>query len=275
MANHKPIVRQRKVNGVALTEYSTDERAHETPIVFVHGGCHGAWAWENMQRWFADRGWNSTAMDWFSHGGSDQLDRGEWLRRGILAVAREIDVACESAGGAAVVIAHSTGGLAALAYGASTARELKALVLLTSVVPHAFGGAPIEVPVNFEAPWGPPPPDVAHQMFYSGVDAATAAALYQRLQPESPQAVWEATRWTVELDLSRLRAPTFVVAAEADPLVPAQYVLAMAEGIEAESILLPHVGHGVTLDPGWPRLAARIETWLAHVVDDSPRESEG
>jgi pimeloyl-ACP methyl ester carboxylesterase len=226
-----------------------------------------------MQSWFAGHGWNSTALDWLTHGGSDQLEGQERLRRGITEVGREIDIACGTLENPPIVIAHSMGGLASLAYAAATTRELAALVLLTPVVPRAFGGAPIDIPVDFDTPWGPPPPDLARQLFYSGADDATASAYYQRLVPESPQAVWEATRWTVELELSPLRMPTLVVAAEADLLVPAEYVLAMAEGIGAESILLPGVGHGVTLDPGWPRLAAQIESWLTRVVIDSATDS--
>lgn len=258
---------------MALTECRAGSSGHETPIVFVHGGCHGAWSWEGMQRRLAGRGWSSTALDWLTHGGSDQLEGNDRLRRGIADVRHEIDVACGTLESAPVVIGHSMGGLASLAYAATTTRELAGLVLLTPVVPHEFGGAPIEIPVDFDAPWGPPPPDVARQLFYSGVDDATAAEYHRKLQPESPRAVWEATRWTVEVDVSSLRVPTLVVAAEADPLVPAEYVLAMAEGIGAESVLLPGVGHGVTLDPGWPRLAAQIESWLTRVVRDSPMAS--
>lgn len=57
-----------------------------------------------------------------------------------------------------------------------------------------------------------------------------------------------------------------MVAAENDVLTPAEYVLALAEGLGAEHILLPGVGHGVTLDPGWPQLAERIDAWLSSVL---------
>ncbi|PZG14317.1 alpha/beta hydrolase [Nonomuraea aridisoli] len=233
----------------------------------VHGGCHGAWQWEHLQTWFAERGWDSIAIDWLSHGDSARLEHGEWLCRDITAVQHEIEIACTAAAelgqGAPIVMGHSMGGLATLAYAASTARELAGIVLLTPVVPEKFGGAAIELEVDADAPWGPPPPEVARQLFYSGVDEATAAACYERLQPESPAAVWQATRWTAEVDISAVRAPALVVAAEADLLVPADYVLSLADGLGAEQILLPGVGHGVTLDPGWPQLAERIETWLS------------
>jgi pimeloyl-ACP methyl ester carboxylesterase len=56
------------------------------------------------------------------------------------------------------------------------------------------------------------------------------------------------------------------VTAEADPLVTPYAHAALASDIGADRIVLPGVGHGVALDPGWPDLAARIETWLASVL---------
>lgn len=277
---HDKSILRHIVQGVALTEFGAAEsagRAHEHPLVFVHGGCHGAWQWEGMQGWFADRGWNSLALDWLGHGASESLPEEEFLKRSISAVPHEIGIACAAAlekwGAAPVVVGHSMGGCASLAYavratGAESggADEPAALVLLAPVVPRAFGGAPIDLPVDFDVPWGPPPPEISRHLFYSAADDATAAAYHAKLRPESPQAVWEATRWGVDLDVSGLRTPTLVVAAEDDVLVPAAYDLALAEEIGAESILLPGVGHGGTLDPDWPALAERIESWLEGVT---------
>jgi pimeloyl-ACP methyl ester carboxylesterase len=265
---------QRIVKGIALTEVQArDGNVQRHPIVMVHGGCHGSWQWANLQTWFAERGWSSTAIDWLSHGWSEQLPREQWLHREIPAVSHEIEIACAEASAAAnrspIVIGHSMGGLATLAYAATTSRELAAVVLLTPVVPRQYGAAAIELDVDLDQPWSPPSPDVARQLFYSGVDDAIASECYQRLQPESPAAVWQATRWTAEVDVSAVRAPALVVAAEQDLLVPADYVLALASGLGAERILLRGAGHGVTLDPGWPDLASRIEEWLDTVA--SPR----
>jgi pimeloyl-ACP methyl ester carboxylesterase len=218
----------------------------------------------------AARGWRTLAVDWLSHGQSDQLPHEEWLRRDIVAVRHEIEIACAEAvaatGQSPVLVGHSMGGLASLAYAASTLRELAALVLLTPVVPRQYAAGPVSIEVDFDQPWGPPPPDIARQLFYSGADDVTAEACYQQLQGESPAAVWQATRWTAEVDVSTVRALTLAVAAEDDLLVPADYVLALADDMGAERILLPGVGHGVMLDPGWPELAARIEAWLVTVL---------
>ena len=75
-----------------------------------------------------------------------------------------------------VLIAHSMGGLAAQLY--ASAHEVAALVLLSPVVPPNVGATPIELPIgDMEAPWGPPPPDVARQLFFQGLDDMQAAFL--------------------------------------------------------------------------------------------------
>ncbi len=238
--------------------------------MFVHGGCHGAWCWSDWQSWFAARGRGSIALDWLSHGSSRRIDEGDWLERPITAVAEDIETAVEVAvaayGAEPIVVGHSMGGLASLAYASTTARTLAALALLTPVVPRAFAGAPIDIEVDMTQPWGPPPPDVARQMFYSGADDIAAERYFSLLQPESPAAVWQATRWTAEVDVTQVRAPAVVVAAKNDLLVPAESVRALGRALGAHEIVLANAGHGVCIDPGWESLAAEIEAWLVEAT---------
>lgn len=256
-----------EVEGVALVRHEPSPRNGGATLVFVHGGCHGAWAWEGMQQWFAERGWGSIALDWYSHGASRRLPEQEWLRRGIADVEQEIALACGAVGGPCVVIGHSMGGLAAQVYASRRPSSLAGLVLLAPVVPHGFADAPVDVPHDHDVPWGPPPPEMARHLFYSGVDDATAAQHYARLQAESPQAVHEATRWSVEVDVGAIEVPTLTIAAEHDALVPAAYVRALADGLGATHLEIPDAGHGVQLDPGWPALAEQVRDWLTRVAD--------
>lgn len=256
------------MDGVALTEYHAARVTHDTPLLFVHGGVHASWVWSDMQGWFAGRGWSSTALDWFGHGDSAPLPPADLLRRGIVDVTEEIGIARAALGRRPVLVGHSMGGLATLAYAAAEPDALAALVLLAPGVPSAYAGPPVEVPVDRNSLWGPPPPDVARSLFYAGVDDDTAARYHRMLQPESPEAVYQATRWTVDLDLTSLRGPILVVTAEADPLVTVESHAAMAADIGADRIVLPGAGHGVALDPGWPDLAAGIETWLLSVLGE-------
>lgn len=270
MPNNAAPTRPEVVDGIALTRRESDVTTHAQPIVFVHGGCHGAWCWADWQTWFAGRGWRTVALDWRSHGASAPLEQQEWLKRPITAVTEDIEIAVADAVGSSgaepIVIGHSMGGLASLTYAAIAARRLAALVLLAPVVPGRFATAPLDYDLDLTRPWDPPPPPVARQLFYSGVDDATAEKYYALLQPESPAAVWQATRWSADVDVANVRAPALVVAASEDLLVPPDYVRALGRALGAREIVREGVGHGLTLDPGWEQLAEDIHAWLIDIT---------
>jgi pimeloyl-ACP methyl ester carboxylesterase len=168
----------------------------------------------------------------------------------------------------------ATGGLASLAYATDHPGRIAALVLLSPVVPARFGGAPIEVPVDREGLWPVPPPEIARQLWFETAPEAHLATIYNRLQPESSQAVWEATRWTAELAVDALDVPVLVVVGARDQLTPPDVVADLATGIGADLVTLDDVGHGVVFDPGWPVLCERIDGWLRAVEEPGPDDRE-
>ncbi len=76
----------------------------------------------------------------------------------------------------------------------------------------------------------------------------------------------EATRWTVEVDVSSITAPAYLMGAERDMLVPHKYVESLARRMGAEYDFLPGQGHGVPLNPIWEDVATRISGWLDRTV---------
>ncbi|HEX6525600.1 MAG TPA: alpha/beta hydrolase [Streptosporangiaceae bacterium] len=258
------------VDGVAMTTRHAPQPSPRPPVVLVHGGMHGAWMWADAQEWLSDRGWDSVAVDLLSHGRSRALPTEQWLTRSLLDSAFEIDVACQSVAGnplPPVVMAWSMGGLAALAHAAGRRQPLTAVVLLCPVVPTQFGGAEIPIPVNPDEPVDPFPADVAHRLFYDGMSADKAAAFSKQLQAESPRAVLEATRWTAELDVSGIEAPTLAIGAENDELIPPAYVQSLAAAIPGASYIhLRGTGHGVPVNPGWEFLMSTVTSWLSLVA---------
>lgn len=254
------------IDGVALTNFSPTSEEARTPLVFVHGGLHGSWQWAATQRWFAEAGRASTAIDWFSHGESRQLKSSEWLERSILDVREEIGVAVAQCASSPVIVGHSMGGLASLAYAATYPSAIAGLVLLAPVVPARFAGDPVELPVDPDQLWGPPPLDVAAHLFFDGAAPAEHEAIYAQLQPESPAAVWEATRWTAEVDLDAISVPVLVIVGDRDELTPAQVVSSLAGGIGAELVVLDGVGHGLSFDPSWTDQCERIDQWISGIA---------
>jgi pimeloyl-ACP methyl ester carboxylesterase len=255
-------VERYEVDGVAVRHYP-QRGADRPPLVLVHGGAHGSWCWENYAGQWHEAGWEVHALDWLNHGDSAPLPDGEFLARSIVDVARrEITSVVSQVGRTPVLVGHSMGGLASLAY-ASTA-PVERLVLIAPVVPACIGADPIELPVDLATPFGPVPHEVARQIFYTTLDEDAARRCQARLVGESPVAVWEATRWTVDLDPAAVTAPTLVLGAELDVLTPATAVRALAEVMRADYEQAPGIGHCDILlkEPDWRRAAECIRDWL-------------
>lgn len=251
-----------EVDGVAVRRYPQDGGGRP-PVVLVHGGAHGSWCWENHAGLLHEAGWDVHALDWLNHGASAALPEDAFLARGIVDVAREeITRVVGRLGREPVLVGHSMGGLASLAY--ATMAPVARLVLITPVVPASVGADPIELPVDLHAPFGPVPYEVAKQIFFTTLDEEQARGCHARLVAESPRAVWEATRWTVELNLDAVTTPALVIGAEHDVLTPAVAVRALAEAMHADHELMPGVGHCDVLlkEPDWRRAATRIRDWL-------------
>lgn len=101
-------------------------------------------------------------------------------------------------------------------------------------------------------------------MFFSTMTDDEAATYHAKLQPESPQAVWEATRWTVPVDLAAVHARTLVIGAGADTLTPAEHVQTLAKLMAAWYLEYPDLGHTDVLvkEDGWRRVATDVAAWL-------------
>jgi pimeloyl-ACP methyl ester carboxylesterase len=217
----------------------------------------------------ASEGWFAVCLNWFGHHGSASLAPVRALSRSILDVTTEIGEVADLYGRMPVLVGHSMGGLASLAF-AST-HPVAALVLLAPVVPAAFAAEPIDLLVDTTTMWFPPSQLVDHA-WWGEVNAAEAQLYRSLLCPESPRAVLEATRWLCHVDTSSLvQTPTLVFGAEDDLLVPPDAVRALAHSIAADFVELRATGHGIPLNPVWADATATILDWLAQRVDPADR----
>src|SRR5687767_268125 len=87
-------------------------QTHETPLLFVHGGWHGAWAWdEHFLPYFADHGFVAHALNLRGHGNIPNPKSLRWTR--IKDYVDDVVQVAESITPAPVILAHSMGGLIA------------------------------------------------------------------------------------------------------------------------------------------------------------------
>lgn len=249
----------RMIAGVRVETYGTPTES--APLLFVHGGCQGSWAWEKIAPRLAEDGWYAICLNWYGHHGSEALAESQALTRSLLDVTTEIAIVAGSLHRAPLLVAHSMGCVPSLAYAASN--SVAALVLLTPVLPAGFGADPIELPVDPTSMWTPPPA-LIEPTWWEGVTDEESRRYTSLLVPESPRAVLEATRWLCEVNTSEIDAPALVFGASADRLIPAEVEL-LAKSINATFILLDGEGHGIPLNPVWAQVAAQISEWLSRL----------
>jgi pimeloyl-ACP methyl ester carboxylesterase len=251
------------IEGVRVETYGT--ASIRPPLLFVHGGTQGSWAWENMAPRLAEFGWYSVCPNWFGHNGSQTLPEHEALTRSIAAVSKEIGLVCNWLDRAPAIVAHSMGGLAALAYASQEHSEIAALVLISPVVPASHGGAEIPIPVDPSTMFLPPT-EMSAQLFWDAVDPKTAERYASMMSPESPRAILEATRWLLDVDTSGISAPAYVFGADRDLLVPEPFAASLAASLGAKYTKLTDQGHGVPLNPIWESVTTQINDWLTTVI---------
>ena len=254
------------VDGVHV-EYQKhrDSAENKGPLLFLHGGCHGSWSWENFLPFFAERGWDCYAPNWYNHYKSDKVIPPErFLDRSIADVTEEIGKTVAQVDRMPILIGHSMGGLAVQKFAERS--SVRGLALIAPVVPAEVGGAAIELPIDQKQTWGPPPVDIARELFFQGSKEEDARRFYSLLCPESPRAVHEATRWTVHVDRKNIaKVPVIAFGAEIDRLVPHELVKNLAEHYSADYVFVPGKGHNLLLEPGWRDTASKLESWISSI----------
>lgn len=253
-----------RVHGVAVRHFpARHDHRGRPPIVLVHGGNHAGWVFDQYAGFLAEYGFDAHVLDWYHHGNSAALDPELFIKRGIADVAHgELAAVVDSLGVDPIVIGHSMGALAALVFAAE--RPVQRLVLMAPVPPVPVDAAPTELPVDFTMPFPVPPFEQAKAMFWQGLDDEHALPLYERLEPESPRAVWEATRYTQFVDLDAVDCPALMVAAELDTLIPASSTEDLGRLLAGYLVRVPNVGHSDLLcKPGaWKFGAEQVIRWL-------------
>ncbi|WP_234476717.1 alpha/beta hydrolase [Paraburkholderia nemoris] len=230
------------------------------PILCIHGGCHASWCWAEHASVLASAGYDVHVPNWMGRGGSDSITDDVLAKLTFFDVVEDMMKVTERFTVPPIIIGHSMGSMVAQLYAMNAA--VHALVLLTPVVPSNIGAKPLELPVDFDSPWPPPPLEVAKQLFFQGLNEDECQRAYALLVPESSRRVYDATRWSVSLDPSKIGMPTLVVSGALDLLTPPETGKALAHLYGAEYRLEPDHGHNVLLGSSARRIAADVVKWL-------------
>ena len=254
--------------GLEVIDKGATSRTHPVPLLFVHGACHAAWCWdEGFLDYFADRGFRSAAMSLRGHGASS-TDKP--LRRCSMAdFVDDVDTVAASLEKPPVVVGHSMGGFIVQRY--LEKQRSPAGVLLASIPPRGIGATSLRFmrrhPLVGMRSNISRRPEIAFQqprtregLFSAGTPQNIVDACADRVQTESPRALWTDATFRLPKP-SRVAAPVLVLGGEHDGCFTPAEVHATARAYRTEADLFP-MGHNMMLEPGWPDVAARIESWL-------------
>lgn len=251
-----------------MLEVIENGRPDAQPLLFVHGGWHGAWCWENFLNYFADVGYRAVALSIRGHGASPTTKPLRWCS--MAEYLDDIDTVANSLGGRPVLIGHSLGGYAIQRY--LETHQAPAAVLVGSVPPRGFlrlatrvwfrhpliamrafaGGTLLEF-VNS--------PQMARDyLFCAQTPDAIVESCMSQAGPESLRAA-AIDPLIRRVKTAQISTPVLVLGAAQDGFVSTAEVRATARAYQTEPEFFT-MGHNMMMEPGWPDVAARIRSWL-------------
>jgi len=243
--------------------------AHPTQLLFVHGKWHGAWCWqEYFLPYFAEHGFDCTALSLRGHGASEGHERIRWHT--IADYVADVEQVAAQFKTPPVIIGHSMGGfitqkyletnpapagvlLAALPYYGilpSTLMELRKypLVVLKSLFSWSLYPT-IETPALTRA-----------HLFGDDMPEEKVHEYFKRLTDESFRAYLD--EFVLNLvQPKRVKSPMLVLGAANDTVISIKSVNDTARAYNTKAEFFP-MAHDMMLESNWKQAADKILSWL-------------
>ena len=251
-----------------VIEKGSGSEAHPVPLLFVHGGWHAAWCWENFLDYFADAGYRAVAMSLRGHGTSPTNKPLEKVC--IDDYVDDVRSVANNLGGGPVLIGHSLGGYVIQRY--LEDRAAPAAVLVGSLPPSGVLGTALRVwrrrPQMSVKSFNDPTlvkfltsaALARRYLFCADTPDAIVESCWERVGPESIRAAMT-DPMTRRVNTQRVTTPILVLGAVHDGFVSVGSVRATARAYRTEPEFFA-MGHNMMLEPGWCDVAKRIHAWL-------------
>ncbi|OBJ47292.1 alpha/beta hydrolase [Mycobacterium sp. 1423905.2] len=269
MTSHARVLRETAADDLVIIDKLPSGVSSRTPLLFVHGGGHAAWCWdEYFLDFFAANGFRAVAVNLRGHGGSSTSRP---LRTVSIAdyvddLAAVIDYLTD----VPVLIGHSLGGFVVQKYLES--HQAPAGVLLASAPPHGLSRFLLrsirrhpwlmaKATVTGNSVQLINTPGRAREAFFSVRAANTDVARWAaRFEEESPRALLDTMVHPIRPQ--RVSAPMLVLGAGSDRSITTAEVRATARAYRTEAEIFAGMAHDMMLEPGWRAVAERIEAWV-------------
>jgi len=228
---------------------------------------HGAWCWEKFLGFFAEAGYQVTALSLHGHGGSKGSIRGSTTADYV----SDVEHVAGKFEMPPVLIGHSMGGFITQKY--LETHDIPAAVTLASN-PH-FGLWRSLARMTLHKPlitlkcilqWRlypvvEHPADARWALFSADMPEEQLLEYHRQMNDES---------FRMFLDLLGLnlvhpeliKAPLLILGAENDTVIPPGDIHAMARAYGMKAEIFPDMAHDMMLEAGWKSVAERILDWL-------------
>jgi pimeloyl-ACP methyl ester carboxylesterase len=244
------------------------DQTHKTPLLFVHGMWHGAWCWDEFfLPYFAEHGYQATALSLRGHAGSEGKIRGSTIANYV----SDVEQVAKTFDTPPVVIGHSMGGFITQKY---LETHVSPAAVLLAAGPH-YGVLPAMIPIMIQRPLASlkvlgqlrmyplvaTPEDARWILFSTDMPKKQLLKYYKKLNDESFRMFVD----LLGLNLAhpkKVKTPLLVLGAEKDnAITPSQvHATAKAYGVQAE--IFPNMAHDMMLEKDWQSVAERILSWL-------------
>jgi pimeloyl-ACP methyl ester carboxylesterase len=239
------------------------------PLLFIHGGFHGAWCWDDhFMPWFAAHGFDCHAISYRDHGGSVRTGLHKiWrLKDYVEDVCWAIDQLPETP----ILVGHSLGG--SIAQKIAATETLQGMVLLA---PSPIGGsnraamrmtlanpgAMIRAAVKRDMAQALP----AFLSFFlsDNIPAAERASIAKRLDGLTSFSAAADAFYTDTPKPRPVNFPVLVASGEYDWSIPRYKNEKLAKAYGGDHIVVP-TAHDIMCDTHWQDAAQAVLTWLTH-----------
>ncbi len=258
------------IEGLEVLSCLPDKKSARPPLLFIHGAFAGAWMWsETFMPFLAAAGHACYAVSLRGHGDSHGREHIDW--HSIADYVDDVATVADWLGEAPILIGHSMGGFVVQKY--LERHAVPGAALICSVPPQGLVASQFHL--LFQKPqlfaeinriMGGHYTDIdtlREALFAGDIDDATLAIWLNRMQSESHRALWDMSMFNLPNPHAMHRPPMLILGAESDVLVPAFLVQSTAHTYGLPCHIFRGMGHAVTHEKEWPRVAAMLGDWLA------------
>jgi pimeloyl-ACP methyl ester carboxylesterase len=254
------------------------EKKRKPPVVMIHGGFCGPWAWDEFAARFRAAGYEVATPALRFHDGAKPA--AALASTSLTDYAADLEKLIAAMKVPPILVGHSLGGL--LAQMLAARRNIAAAVLLAPSAPWGvppstlfeIGAAQsLMLQVGFWNAILEPNFDIAAAHSLDRFSKEQCERIFKRFVPESGRATFEVLHWgfdmrrASEVDARKVRCPLLLMTGSGDRISPPGTVERVAALYKdyAQCEIMPGMSHWLISEPGWEAVCDRALAWLAAI----------